>query len=348
MKKTMKALYTERPGSFGLQERPVPVPGHGEVLLKVASCGVCHTDIIIRTSVAHHVTYPFIPGHEYSGTIVEIGPGVSRVRVGERGVVQQIIPNDMTREYKLGSAVCRCEHHEMGCELDGGMAEYCVLPERNFLKMPDDISFDEGAFTEPMSNAGCCMWTAQVQPMDTVVIVGPGPIGICAAKIATFYGAGRVILVGTRDGRLNIARDNDFGVDEVVNIREPGAEERLLHGLLGGKGADVVMEASGTLSALDLCLRIAGKGCRIVCEGTPEKDALLPFNILKIPDGASIHRVSSWREIDFYNSLQYIATRKIDVKPLITHRFPLAEWEKAFEMATTGKDSAIKVMLYND
>lgn len=348
MKKTMKALYTSSPNDFGLVEKPVPQPGPGQILIHVDACGICHTDILIREGKAPHVTYPFVPGHEYGGTVVACGEGVQHVKVGDRGVVQQIIPCGICRESKIGTSVYMCyEHDEMGCQLDGGMAEYCVLPERNFLPIPDQMTFAQGTFVEPMANAAYAMHTARIQQNDTVVVIGPGPIGIVACKIAKFYGAARVILVGTRDGRLALAKNHDFGVDEVVNIRTPGAREYLLDTLLKGRGADVVMEASGNLDALKLCFEAVGRDGRIVLEGTPYIEETVPFNALKMNYGVSIHRICSWREIDLYNCVQYIASGRINVDPLITHSFTLSEWEKGFELATIGKDTAMKVVLTN-
>ena len=347
-KKTMKALYMDRPdpAGFRLCERPVPVLRNGEVLIKVAVCGICHTDIIIRSGTATHVIYPFVPGHEYSGTIVETGPGVNHLRAGDRGVIEQIIPNPADRNYKMGVALACADHHEMGCELDGGMAEYCAVPAQNFLPIEEHVSFSEAAFTEPLANAACAVWSGRIQPMDNVVIIGPGPIGIAAARLASFCGAGRVILTGTRDSRLAIAKENGF-VEDTVNIRQPGAEEYLVNDLLGGKGADVIIEASGTLSGFETALRVIGPCGRILCEGTPPTGATLPFTPLMIPNGVSITRMAAWRDIDFYNALQFITSGKINVKPLITHEFPLEEWEAGFDVAVNHKDEAIKVMLYN-
>lgn len=345
----MKALYARGPLQFGMEERPLPVPGDDEILIKVHSVAICHTDLMLRDGSAGHAKYPFIPGHEFAGEIVAQGKNAQHYPIGTRGVVRQIITCGTCRACQSEGPVVRCLNmREMGCDLDGGMAEYCVLPEANFLPIPDSLSFDEAALCEPVANACCAVGTAQIQPNDVVVVIGPGPIGIAAAKLAKLRGAGKVILTGTRDSRLSFAMAHDFGVDEVVNIRSEGAEEDLLNRILAGRGADVVLETSGTLSGLEMSFRAAARGARILAEGLPPRSQTMPFNTFLLPDCASFHRISAWSRLDFVNALAFIASGKIDASAMITHRFSFREWEAAFETVATRKDEAIKVILKGD
>jgi len=346
MKDSMVAIYTTAPGQFGLTTRPVPVLHAGEVLIEIACCGICHTDVMIRAGKAGHVKYPFIPGHECSGTIVAAAVDVKDRFIGQRGVIQQIINCGSCKSCRAGKALCMCEKFsELGSTRDGAMAKYCVIPAQNFLPIPDEMSFEEAACVEPLANACHAIEAAKVCLNDTVVVIGPGAIGIMAAKVARSYGAGRVILVGTRDTRLDLAMKNDFGVNEAVNIRHPNAVDDLQNGLLKGRGADVVIEAAGSRSALELAFKILAPGGRIVLEGTPDPQDTIPFNMFSLPNEGSIVRVAGWSASNFLNALELITNRLIDVRPLITHRYSLSQWEEGFDKATNDKDSALKVVL---
>lgn len=348
MGKTMKAIYAEGPDSFHMAERPIPQLKWNEVLVKVSSCGICHTDVIIRAGKAGHVRYPFIPGHEFSGTVVAVGEGVTGIKPGQRGVVQQILNCGFCKPCKAGDPLCLCENFtELGCIKDGGMAEFCAVPATHFLPIPDTLSFDEAACVEPLANACSAVRSGQIRVNDTVVVIGPGTIGILAAKVAKLRGAGDVILLGTRDSRLALAKNNGF-VDQTVNIREPGAEEMLKSSLLGGRGADVVIEAAGSLSALKTGLRLLAPGGRLVLEGTPSPSDTVPFNMFSLPNEGSIKRVAGWSALDFLNAKELIETKRLDVSPLITHRYPFPQWWEGFEKAEHDKDSAVKVILYQE
>ena len=345
----MKALYARGPMQFAMEDRPMPVPQADEILIKVHSVAICHTDLMLRDGSAGHAKYPFIPGHEFSGEVIAQGENARSHPIGTRGVVQQIITCGTCRPCLSDGPVVRClSMRELGCDLDGGMAEFCALPQRNFIPIPASLSYDEAALCEPLANACCAVSTAQLQPNDRVVVIGPGPIGIMAAKVAKLRGASRVILAGTRDSRLSFAQAHDFGVDDVVNVRQAGAEKHLLEELLGGCGADVVLETSGTLSGLELSLRTAARGAHILAEGLPPRAQTIPFNTFLLTDCASLHRVSAWSRTDFLDALEYIISGAIDAQAMITSRFSFRDWEAAFETVATKKDESIKVILKGD
>jgi len=343
VEKTMRALFLKGRGDMAMAELPVPKPKGGEVLVKVHSCGICHTDVNSRTGFNVRERYGFVPGHEFTGTIVECGDGVRCRRVGERGVIHQIIPCGVCRPCTMSLPV-QCESYtEMGNGIDGGFADYCVMPEVCFFPLPDSVSFEQGTLVEPLANATWAVHSASINPGDTVVVIGPGPIGIMAAKMASLMQPERVILVGTRDKRLQIGRR--YGATDIVNIRNEDAEDYLLNGLLGGKGADAVIDASGSLDGLKTAFKLAKRGSRICLEGSIAPGETLSFVPSAFPANASIKKLSAWRTHDFLNSIGTIAARRIDPDPLITHVLPFDEWEKGFDLATFGKDEAIKVVL---
>lgn len=340
-------MYAEAPDRFAMKLRPMPVPGPGQVLVRVASCGICHTDVMIRAGKAGHVHYPFIPGHEFSGTVCALGDGVRTVELGQRGVVQQILNCGFCKPCKEGQPLCLCQRFtELGCILDGGMAPYCVVPSTHFLPIDDGLSFDEAACVEPLANALSAVKAADVRLRDTVLIIGPGAIGLLAARAARLYGAGRVFMAGTRDARLEKAKLAAFQVDETFNVHRD-EDLRRMKQCLGSRGADVVIEAAGSLSALKLAFTCLAPGGRLILEGTPQPEDTIPFNMFALPNESSVRRVAGWRAADFQCAKELIEAGTIDVKPLITHRYPLSQWEEGFQKAACDKDHAIKVILYN-
>ena len=339
----MKALFLRSRGDLSMDERPIPSPRGGEVLMKVLRCGVCHTDINNRSGLVPRNSYGFVIGHEFSGEIIAVGDGVSDTKVGDVGISHQIIGCGICRRCVRGEQL-QCEHYrELGNGLDGGFAEYCVMPERAFFKLPSNVTLEQGTMVEPLANAVCALRRAGVNPGDRVVIIGPGPIGIMMVRIAVLMQASMVVLVGTRDSRLEIGRL--FGATHTLNIRSEGAEDFLLNDILGGKGADVIVDASGSIAGLNTAFKCAARGSRICLEGSIDPKENITINPHSFPSNASFIRVSGWRTVDFRDALSYISDRFIDVDPLITHTLPFVEWEKGFDLATNNKDDAIKVVL---
>ena len=342
----MKALYVQKKQNdcYEFTERPIPKAKPGEVVIRVGACGICHTDIIIRKGKALHPIYPFIPGHEFAGTIVEIGEGVKNRKIGERGGVMQVVTCHACRNCLMNRSVWLCDSaREMGSQRDGAFAEYCAVPAENFVPISDNISFEEAAMAEPLANAIFTIEMAEIQPNDTVVVIGPGPIGILCAKVAELYNSSKVILVGTRDGRLEIAKTG-FGVKYAVNIRKKDAEKTLME-MLGGKGADVVVEAAGTQSALELAMRIHAANARIVLEGSPDYEETIPFNRLHLQPNARLIDITTWRRTDYSNALRYIREGRIDIRPLMTQKFSLEDWAKGFDLVENHKDECLKVII---
>lgn len=339
----MKALYLRGRGELIMDERSMPIPRGGEVVMKVARCGVCHTDINNRSGMSPRERYGFIIGHEFSGVVTAVGDGVQTVRTGDRGITHQIIGCGICRKCVRGGQL-QCEHYrELGNGLDGGFAEYCVMPEKSFFRLPDHVTFEQGTMVEPLANALCALRNAEIMPGDTVVVIGPGPIGIMMVRMAILMQAGSVVLVGTRDARLEMGRR--FGASHIVNIRESGAEAHLLQDILGGRGADAIIDASGSISGLELAFKCAVRGSRVCLEGSIDPGDRIDFSPHEFPSNAQFKKIAGWRTVDFRDALTAISDGQIDVDPLITHILPFAEWEKGFDLATHNKDDAIKVVL---
>ncbi len=338
----MKALYTPAPGEYGLIDRPMPTCAPDQALVRVTHAGLCHTDVDIRAGTAGHVRYPVIPGHEFAGIVESIGPAVHHVAVGERVVVHHIQAcNQCTRCRRGDSQGCE-NQRELGATLDGGFAEYCVVTARHLYRLPEHLSLAEGALTEPVANAVSAVGLGRIRSGERVVVIGPGPIGLLVTQVARLAYPSQLVLVGTRDERL--ALGERCGATHTVNILRKGSRT-VLKDILGGQGVDVVILCAGVPSAFDLALDILGWRGRIVSEATFPMDLVVPLQLYPLLNthAGSLIGVNGWVTAEFVQAMDLMARGLVDVKPLITHSFPLAEWEKAFDMITQHKGEAIKV-----
>ena len=336
----MKALYMTGPDDYGLVERPKPSPGADEALVKVSRAGLCHTDVIIRAGVASHVRYPFIPGHEFAGIVEAVGSLVKFIKPGDRVVVHQHLARGQCPPCRKGlTNVCE-RYDELGATSDGGFADYCVIPARHLFQLPDHVTLEEGALVEPLANAISAVRHTDIQLGERVVVIGPGPIGLLALQVARLTHPSILVLVGTRDERLKVGES--LGADHTVNIKRAGALENL-QDILGGKGAEVILDCAGTSSAVELACKMLGVGGRIAFESGESRENLpIPPSVL-LSRAAKLIGINGWVTADFGRALDLISRGLVDVKSILTHTFELKDWEMAFEMITTRKSEAIKV-----
>ena len=342
----MKAIRVYGPKNVKYEEVPMPEIGCDDVLIKVKAAGLCGTDLEVYDGTMFYITsgltkLPFIPGHEWSGEVTELGSNVTEFEVGDR----------VTGECSVGCRSCsycirgwynQCQHRtETGLlNRDGGFAEYISFP-KYFLHKCNKIEFAEATFIEPTGVALYPTKLAKVCPEDYVAVIGPGPIGLFAVQTAKAYGARKVILVGTREDRLATGRK--LGADVTVNIRSENLVEKVTEAT-DGHMIDVIIEAVGKPSVWDDIASIIAPRARVAMTGlfAGEKcavdfDPLVVNNItiLGVLGGPSV-----WDEaIDLHER------GIITAKPLITHHMPLSEFSEGIEIMRNRTDNAIKVVL---
>ena len=347
----MKALVLTSPGAFEVQEVAVPRPGPHEVLCRIRGVAICGSDPeIIRGGLAGTwpPSYPFIPGHEWSGEVVEVGGGVLDFKPGDAVAGEAhkgcgYCRNCLQGRYNLCENYGRGEtgHRHYGFVSQGAYAQYNVYSVRSINHLPTSISFREGALVDTAGVTLHAMELTGITPGGTVAVIGPGPIGLIAMRFAKALGAARVIVVG-RGARLDAAAAK--GADEVVDFAkvEP---VKAVRDIVGGLGVDEAFECSGAPGTFAQAVRMVRKGGKVGLLGVPP-DALLE----QLPFKYIVHN-----EIAIFGSranpnvsrkiIEMMATGRIEVKDLITHTFPLDDFAVGLDTFVNRRDGVIKVVI---
>jgi L-iditol 2-dehydrogenase len=355
---TMKAWVLGDPEQLSLIDKPVPVPGPAEVLVRIDAIAVCATDIeVIKHGVPAMIdgglpfNKGFTPGHEYMGTVVKLGPTVDEFAVGDRVAV----------EIHAGCGRCpRCRegmytsclnygyrakgHRANGFSTDGGFAEYAINNVNTMVHIPDSISDAEATL---IVTAGTAMYGLDVMggiiAGEAVVVVGPGPIGLMGVGVAKALGAQPVILTGTRDSRLEMGKK--LGADHVVNVSREDPVDAVLR-LTGGKGVNYVLECSGAPNALNEAGRMVTRGGRICLAAFPHEPVMVDLAHL-VRNNIYVFGIRGEGRSATHRAAALIAQKRFEAKLIHTHTFPLAEVPTAIRYARDRVDDAIKVVVQN-
>lgn len=330
--RTMRALAKTRPEPGAeLIERQVPTPGPGEVLLKMVAASICGTDYHLYswdTWASEIVKPPVVLGHELAGVVAATGSGVSRVKEGDLVGVESHIVDWTCAQCRAGNMhLCR-NLRVIGAHVDGGFAEYVVIPETNAIES-NGLDPAVVALQEPMGNA---VHAAFVEPVEdrTVAITGCGPIGLCSVGIARAGGASLVVATDTEPYRLKLARE--MGADLALDARDPETVTRILEAT-GGDGVEVVLEMSGAGPALNQALEFITRGGRISLLGIFPEPVKIDLSDMVIQRGIRLYGIYGRRIYDSWERTQaLLRSGRFDPTPILTHRFDLADWERGFEL----------------
>jgi threonine 3-dehydrogenase len=329
--RTMRALAKMQPGPGAeLVQRPVPTPGPGEVLLKMEAASICGTDAHLYNWdpwAAEILKPPIILGHELAGRVAAIGAGVTRVREGDLvGVESHIVCWECAQCRAGDMHLCR-DLKVIGAHVDGGFAEYVVIPEANAIES-NGLEPAVVALQEPMGNA---VHAAFVEPIAgrSVAVTGAGPIGVLAVAIARAAGASWVVATDVEPYRLELARA--MGADLALDARQPDTADRII-AETGGDGVEVVLEMSGSQAALDQALHFITRGGRISLLGIFASPVEMHLSDLVIQKGLRLYGVYGRKIYDTWERTQALLRGGLDVSPVLTHRFDLADWERGFAL----------------
>ena len=340
----MKALVLKGIRDMGLEEVPIPQPEPDEILIKVKAAAICHTDFAAIDGEHSMISYPCVPGHEFSGTVEKTGDAVRHIKEGDRATA-------LGYSYCGVCKNCRRGLHT-GCEkmaaipfhYDGAFAEYVKVPAISVYRIPGDMSFEDAAMAEPAANGLSAIDKASIYPGENVLVVGPGPIGLFAAQFASQMLPDRLIVSGTRDERLNTALE--LGATDTINIRKVDAGKEVDR-ITGGKGIDAMFYCGGGQEVWDLAEQKLTMYGRFILEAVPPKVRsrfnVSPFAFLE--KQMTYTGVSGYSAAQFLSALEMINKGQIKTGPIITHRFSLDDYMKAFETAENRLEGAIKVVI---
>ncbi|TGT71535.1 NAD(P)-dependent alcohol dehydrogenase [bacterium M00.F.Ca.ET.159.01.1.1] len=341
----MRALVLEKKGELSLREIALPQDvGPDDVRIAIHTVGVCGSDVHYYTHGAigsYIVRQPMVLGHEASGTIVEVGANVTSLKVGDRVCMEPGVPNLASRATKLGIYNVDPDVRFWATPpVHGVLAPYAVHPAAFTYKLPDNVSFAEGAMVEPFAIGMQAAARARIVPGDVAVVVGCGPIGIMIALAALAGGCSKVLISDFSAPKLEIAGQYPGIVP--VNIGEQSLVDAV-RSATDNWGADIVFEASGSPKVFANLFDIVRPGGAVVLVGLPVETVELnvPAAISK---EVRIETVFRYANI-FDRALQLIASGKVDLKPLITGTYDFSESIKAFERAAQGRPQDVKLQI---
>jgi 2-desacetyl-2-hydroxyethyl bacteriochlorophyllide A dehydrogenase len=347
---TMRAAVLFGPNDLRVVEKPVPTPDEGEVLVKVAMCGTCGTDLKIQTHPfpSQPPFGQFTPGHEWTGTVVALGPAVDELAVGDRVAIEAHKGCGRCENCVLGMYTACLNygntakgHRASGLTTAGGFAEYVVHHVNALYKMPDNVSWEDAVL---VTTAGTGMYGLDVAgglvAGQAVVVIGPGPVGLMTVQLCKALGAEPVILTGTRAARLELGAR--LGADAVLNSREQDAVAAVRR-LTAGHGADLVIEASGGLDAPQQCVEMVKRGGRILILAYYRERVTFDLSSA-VRDDVTLYTTRGEGGGNVRRVLSLAAQGKISGRDLVTHRFPLDEIQEGFRVVRERDGDPMKVV----
>lgn len=338
----MKSCYFLGNGTFEVREEPIPTPGAEDVLVKVAACGVCGTDVHIfhGDKGSAEVLPPVVLGHEFAGTVISVGKKVRGVKPGDHVTIDPNIYCGKCHYCRIGKKQL-CENlYAIGVNRNGGFAEYCIAPETQCYQLNPDVTLDYGAMSEPLA---CCLHgidLANIRTGDTVCVLGGGAIGLIMVQLAKLAGASRVILSEPVEMRRKIGLE--LGADVAVDPIHENLKERITE-YLGFEGVDLVIECVGNVTAAQQALEITKRGTTVLLFSVPKADTSVQLSLddvfhkeLRII-GSIINPDTHGRAAALINS------GRIRLDVIQTHAFPVDQVKEAILMQQS--DESLKVLV---
>ncbi|HEY1348530.1 MAG TPA: alcohol dehydrogenase catalytic domain-containing protein [Ktedonobacteraceae bacterium] len=342
----MQAIVIEAPGQVRLAEMAQPTPGPGEVLIRSRAVGICGSDIELYrgTRPQGFFRYPLVPGHEWSGEVLAVGEQVHACQVGERVVVEGILSCGTCRNCRSGlTNLCEAGYDEIGFTRPGGLAEYVVVPARQVHRLPPDASLQEAALLEPAAVVAQAFVRAAPQAAATVVVIGDGTIGLLAVQLLRLFNPALLILAGSHDARLTLGQQ--LGATHTINSRHADVGQGVSD-LTAGCGVDLVFEAGSRASGVELALRLARRGGTVILAGIAGAGVQLRMEsdtiVLKHLAVQGIFGASS---AAWTYAVQLFRAGLLQLAPLITHRFALADYQAALDTVMARSPGVLKVLL---
>ena len=359
--KAMKAWVLGDPDQLSLVEKPIQMPGKAEVLLRIDAVAICATDLDV---ISHGppamiegglpFNKNFTPGHEYMGTVVALGPSVDEFEIGDRVTVEihsgcgqckrcRMGMYTSCHNYGLNYGNVNKGHRANGFTTDGGFKQYAINNINTLIKVPDKMSDEEATL---VVTAGTTMYglteLGGLIAGESLVVIGPGPIGLLGVAVAKALGAGPVILVGTRDSRLEIGKK--LGADHILNINNEKDIVQSVKSIAGDKGVDYVVECAGTEQALNDAIMMTNRGGKICLAAFPHEPVKINIPHMVI-NNIYMYGIRGEGKSATHRAMAFMNEGRFDAKIVHTHTFNMKEPPTALKYARERIDGAIKVVI---
>jgi L-iditol 2-dehydrogenase len=339
--KTMKVAMYYNNNDVRIEEMPVPSISEKELLVKVKASGICGSDVMEWYRIKKA---PRVLGHEITGEIVEVGKNVQKYKVGDHVFVSHHVPCN-TCKFCLNNQHTLCHTLHTTNFYPGGFAEYLRVPEINVEKgvfiLPKEMTYDEGVFIEPLACVVRGLKTAGMKAGQTVLVIGSGISGLLQIKLVKTWKAGKILATDVEHYRLNTAKK--FGADAVINAKDDVPAQVKKHN--DGKLADLVVLCTGAVSAVQQALKSVGSGGTILFFAPTEPGIEIPFPLFDLWN-KQVTMISTYAGSpdDIICAIDLIASKKVNVVDMISHKLPLSEAAKGFQLVAKAQQS-MKVIL---
>lgn len=359
--KDMKAWVLKSPNELELKTKAIPNPGYSEVLVKIDAVAICATDLDVISygppaliEGEKPFNKEFTPGHEYMGTVVALGPSVDEFQIGDRVTVEihsgcgqckrcRMGMYTSCHNYGLNYGKKNKRHRANGFTSDGGFKQYAINHINTLIKVPDDMTDEEATL---VVTAGTTMYglteLGGLVAGESLVVIGPGPIGLLGVAVAKALGADPVILIGTRNDRLEIGKK--LGADFVLNVKEENDIVNSVKSLVGDLGVDYVVECAGTEKALDDAIMMTNRGGKICLAAFPHDPIKVNIPHIVI-NNIYMYGIRGEGKSATHRAMAFMKQKRFNAKLVHTHTFKMNELPTALKYAKERIDGAIKVVI---
>lgn len=328
----MRALVINEPYQINLEEVEQQSMGSQDVLIRSKVMGLCKTDLEIFQGLisSDFVSYPVVPGHEWSGIVVLTGSDVKHVKPGDRVISEGLQPCGRCEDCRQGHTNLCSQYDQLGFTRYGGGAEYVCAPAKGVHLIPDTLSHEAAVLVEPASCVLNGIMRTRMQPGMTVAVVGPGTLGLISTQLFKAYGASKIILIGTRDEQLDFGME--LGATDIINIHKTEDVVGKVKELTSGRGVDIVMETAGSTDAVKMSLELCRFGGELILEGVAGEgeNLTIPSDYLLLRD-LTVYGIFSYTTGAWSKVLQLLASEILDLEPMITHRYSIEDYLEAFD-----------------
>ena len=344
----MKSMRLHAINDFRLENIEKPVPKGDEILIKTGACGICGSDIPRVYQLGTKV-YPVALGHEFSGTVVAVGNDKDKNLIGKKTAVFPLIPCRVCEPCQVGE-YCQCKDYDyLGSRSDGGFAEYVLIPSKWHLVIPENqnVDLDKLSLSEPACVAQHALRRGNVSAGQVVVILGAGPIGILSARWAKIFGVKEIILTDIDKQKQQFAQDRGF---KVINSKEQNLVKEIMN-LTDGRGADVVIEGTGSSIGTNQAVEILRMGGTMIWLGNPHDNTIIDLNTHSDMLRKELNMFAIWNSYyadtplnEWKYTIEMISNGELEVADLITHRTGIDNLKKLFDEIQERKITICKAI----